>query len=232
MRVQQLGNRIWKELNLIIDFTSKPAALEYTSYSIHPLVNHPLQNLQEQNNLKHPYMHARGMAGAAPEAFWEADTGRGVVNLSIIDVAGKESANLTCSQCGISRKIVVPKQPNRFYKVTCRCMNKFLIELNRRKHRRVQTDFMAIYSLKHNFVTFIIDIVDLSKGGLGFIRTDVNKLSISGLLKINFSIDNAEHDVIECTSIIRNVHNNRVCVEFLNMGGRDKTILGFYFYNP
>jgi len=171
------------------------------------------------------------MAGATQKPFSRAGTERGLVNISIVDVAGRESADLMCSQCGISRKIAVPKVPNRFYKVKCGCMNKFFIELNRRKYKRKQTNFIATYSLRQNFANFIIDVVDLSKGGLGFIRTDRNKLSISDLLTVTFSLDNAEQDVIKCTTLIKNINNGRVCTEFVNLVGREKTILGFYFYN-
>jgi len=172
------------------------------------------------------------MVAVAPDPVFRADIDRKVVNLSTIDVAGKESANLMCSQCGTSGKIAVPKLPHRYYKVRCKCMYDFSIEFNRRKYTRKQTNLIATYSTACRFADYIIDIVDLSRGGLRFIRTDANILCISDVLAIAFCLDNTERDFIECTALIKDICGNHVCVEYLDMDGRMRSILGFYFFNP
>jgi len=153
------------------------------------------------------------------------------VDLVTINITSKESVNLVCSKCGNARRIVTSKLTHvgRIYKVKCACTHGFSIQFERRKYKRKKLKFIGTYSTEHNLTDHIIDIVDLSRGGLAFTRTDSNKLMLGDKINIRFNLDNPEQDLIECTVLIRNVFDSRVCVEFLDMRGRMHTTLGFYF---
>jgi len=148
-----------------------------------------------------------------------------------INIAGKESIKLVCSKCGSAREIKISSLPDigRVYKIKCKCIHGFSIAFDKRKYKRKKTNFIGTYSLENSLADNIIDIIDLSRGGLGFIRTDRNKLEIGDRLAVRFKLDNAGNDLIDCIVSIRNIFDNRVCCEFLDMKGGMKTTLGFYF---
>ncbi len=148
-----------------------------------------------------------------------------------INIAGKESINLVCSKCGGAREIIISSLPHigKVYNVRCKCTHGFSIAFDRRAYKRKNTAFIGTYSLDNSLTDNIIDITDLSRGGLCFTRTDQNTLNIGDRLTVRFNLDNEQNDIIECNVLVRNIFNNRVCCEFLNMKGRMKTTLGFYF---
>ena len=153
------------------------------------------------------------------------------MDIVTINIAGKESIKLVCSKCGSAREINISSLPDigRVYKIKCKCIHGFSIAFDKRKYKRKKTNFIGTYSLENSITDNIIDIIDLSRGGLGFIRTDRTKLKIGDRLAVRFNLDNAGNDVIDCIVSIRNIFNNRVCCEFLDMRGGMKTTLGFYF---
>ncbi len=148
-----------------------------------------------------------------------------------INIAGKESIDLECPRCGHTRRIIVSKLPDigKVYKVKCQCEHEFFIAFDRRQFKRKRVNFIGTYSLKNGLSDNIINIIDVSRGGIAFVRSDKTKLSIGDKIIVRFNLDNSEGDLIECVVLIRNIFDNRVCVEYLDMGGRMRTTLGFYF---
>jgi hypothetical protein len=148
-----------------------------------------------------------------------------------INIAGKESVNLVCSKCGCARKIDISSLPNigKVYKIKCKCIHGFSIAFDKRKYKRKKTNLIGTYALEHSITDNIIDIIDLSQGGLGFIRADKNKIKIGDRLTVCFNLDNVGGDMIKCSILVRNVIGNRICGEFLDMAGKMRTTLGFYF---
>jgi hypothetical protein len=146
------------------------------------------------------------------------------------NIASKEYIDLSCPKCGNTKRVIISKTPNigRVYKITCKCHHHFFAVFDRRKHRRKKLDLVGTYSLSRSFTDNIINIIDLSSGGLAFVRTDKNKLSIGDKISIRFNLDNPDGDLIECTAIIRNISNKKVSAEFVNMKGKMQTTLGFY----
>ena len=136
-----------------------------------------------------------------------------------INIAGRESVNLVCSKCGSARRIDISSLPNigKVYRIECKCIHGFSIAFDKRKYKHKKTNFIGTYSLDNSLTDNIIDIIDLSRGGLGFIGSDKNKIKIGDRLTVRFNIDNAESDMINCTILVRNVIGNRVCCEFLDM---------------
>ncbi len=154
------------------------------------------------------------------------------MDLITLNIASKESINLVCSKCGNMRKIIISELPNigRIYKVKCKCTHDFSIQFDRRKHKRKRINFIGTYSVDDSFVDSIINIIDISRGGLAFIRTEKNKLNIGDKIHIKFNLDNPNGDLIDCIALIRNIFDNRVCVEFIEIKGRGQTTLGFYLF--
>jgi len=136
-----------------------------------------------------------------------------------INIAGRESVNLVCSKCGSARRIDISSLPNigKVYRIECKCIHGFSIAFDKIKYKHKKTNFIGTYSLDNSLTDNIIDIIDLSRGGLGFIGSDKNKIKIGDRLTVRFNIDNAESDMINCTILVRNVIGNRVCCEFLDM---------------
>jgi hypothetical protein len=148
-----------------------------------------------------------------------------------INVGAKKSIDVVCSKCGNKRQVIVAKLSNFgvVYKIKCQCTHDFSIAFDRRQHRRKKTKLPGTYTLHNKFGDYIINIIDLSRGGLAFTRTDKNELAIGDMIHVQFILDNLVRDSIECMAIVRHVCDNRICVEFLNMIGRMQTTLGFYF---
>ncbi|MGA2223003.1 MAG: PilZ domain-containing protein [Syntrophobacteraceae bacterium] len=152
------------------------------------------------------------------------------MDLITINIAGKESISLVCSQCGCAREINVSNLPDigKVYKVKCKCIHPFSVAFDKRKDKRKRTKLIGTYFFEHSMTDSIIDVVDLSRGGIAFIRTDNNTLKIGDRLIIRFNLDNLEQDTIECVITIRNILGNRVCGQFLDMRGGMNRMLGFY----
>jgi hypothetical protein len=153
-----------------------------------------------------------------------------LMDVMTIDVAAKDSINLVCAKCGNEKQITVSKLPDagRIYKVKCKCTHVFSVAFNRRKYNRKRTNIIGSYASKHSLADNIINITDISRGGLAFVRTDTSMIAVGDKLTINFTLDNTERDSITCTALIRNILGKKVCVEFLDMRKGMQTTLGFY----
>lgn len=147
------------------------------------------------------------------------------------DISTNKSIRVTCPECGKMRQLNIVNLPRigRAYKVKCKCNNHFLIIFERRKYIRKKVNFIGIYYTHSRFRSNIIDITDLSKGGCTFIRKDKHQLKIGDTISIRFNLDNVHNDVIDSTALIKNIFDNRVCIEFLVMRGSMERTLGFYF---
>ena len=147
-----------------------------------------------------------------------------------INIAGKEFINLVCPECGSAREINVSSLPDigRVYKVKCKCIHPFSVAFDKRKAKRKRTKLIGTYSFERSMTDNIIYVVDLSRGGIAFTRTDNNRLKIGEQLIIHFNLDNVEHDLIEYIITIRNIFDNRVCCDFIDIRSGINKTLGFY----
>jgi len=82
-----------------------------------------------------------------------------------INIAGKKSINLVCSQCGCAREINVSSLPDigKVYKVKCKCIHSFSVAFDKRKEKRKRTKLTGTYPVEHNMTDNIINMVDLSR---------------------------------------------------------------------
>ena len=156
------------------------------------------------------------------------------MDLIAINIAGKESINLVCSKCGCGRKIKVSSLPNisKVYKIKCKCINGFSITFDKRKEKRQHSNLIGTYTCEHSITDNITNIIDVSRGGLAFIRTDRQTLKIGDCLVVRFTLDNVQRDIIECRITIKNIVNDRIGGEFLDTQSKMIQTLRFYLFNP
>ena len=150
------------------------------------------------------------------------------MNCVTVNISGKESADLVCPYCKKLSTIAVSNLSHRIYRAKCKCTNSFLVEFDRREFIRRLTNFIGTYAQMQSFTNNIINISNVSRGGLGFSRTDRGNIRINDKIIINFNLDNSEHDLIEGAGLVRNICDEQVCVEFVHLRGWMRTILGFY----
>lgn len=151
----------------------------------------------------------------------------------MVNVSGKETINLMCTKCGNSREIPVAMfsaNDNR-YRIKCRCGNSYTIALERRGFNRKNTDLRGIYVADNFAREEIVDIINLSTTGLCLVRRDNRDLTEGQIINIRFMLENAERDEIKCKATIRQIKDEKVGVEFLDLSPGMKRILGFYLFN-
>ncbi len=148
----------------------------------------------------------------------------------MLRLTGEKSADLVCAECGNSRQITVSNLPQlgKIYRIRCQCGNTAALVLDRRKHKRQRINFIGLYSVKGSIRDHIVSVVNLSRKGLCFKRTDNTRLGNGQVISIDFQLDNPERDSVQCEAIVRSVIDDKVGVEFQNLGGRIDRTLGFY----
>ena len=149
-----------------------------------------------------------------------------------INIADRDSVGLKCSLCGYATHINISqliKSKRRIYKIRCICNDVFNVSIDRRKYKRRVCNLNGTYSVLNSSQNNIININNFSQQGIRFTRSDNNVLKKNDRINVSFNLDNADHDVIECNAIVRNLFNNTVCVQLEEMNARMQTALGFYF---
>lgn len=81
-----------------------------------------------------------------------------------INITGKESINLVCSQCGCAREMNVSSLPDigKVYKVKCKCSYPFSVAFDKRKATLKRTKLIGTYSFERSRTDNIIGVVFLS----------------------------------------------------------------------
>ena len=135
-----------------------------------------------------------------------------------------------CVKCGNTRQIAIASLPvvRNLYKIKCKCGHTFTVLFNKRKSERKKTSFSGGYSLENSLREDIIQIVDLSRTGLCFTRNDGIRLKVGQSVSIRFRLYGVDSDLFECSAVIRNLTEDRVGAEFVNMSKSKQTMLGFY----
>lgn len=155
------------------------------------------------------------------------------MNKVIVNVFGNDSVHLTCMKCGNSKDIPVKSfsVDETQYRIICKCGYSYIIILERRSFNRKTTDLRGTYSEENSVTEEIVDIVDLSTTGLGLVRRDNRVITEGQIINIRFSLDTPSRDEIKCRATIRQVNDEKVGVEFLDLSPAMQRILGFYLFN-
>lgn len=151
----------------------------------------------------------------------------------IIKVAGKEEIDLVCTKCGNTRQISIgcfTAKDNR-YRIQCKCGYSYTIVIERRKSCRKKTDLRGSYDTEKFPRKEIVDIIDLSTIGACLVRRDKKDLKCGQIINLSFVLENSERDEIKCKATIRQVKEDKIGVEFLDLSLGMQKILAFYLFN-
>ena len=156
----------------------------------------------------------------------------------------KSVANISCPKCHKATKVSVTALGNKHRSmVKCVCNNIFLAEIEFRDKYRKRVDFPGFYKIlerektsekdgaKVNWESVHIDravpnclIIDISRGGIGFISLDDQELKARDIVHVSFNLDNDAKTEIKQACQVRHVNDNFVGTKMI----RDNVNLGFY----
>jgi len=156
----------------------------------------------------------------------------------------KSTADISCPRCKkISRVSLAQLGRKHRCKVKCVCKNVFMAELEFRDKYRKRVDFQGYYDILQREMEFVEDgadvrwesvhinrkvpnclIIDLSRGGVGFITLDDQELQIGDIVQMKFTLDNDTETEISQTCQVRHVTDGFVGTKLV----RENKKLGFY----
>ena len=163
---------------------------------------------------------------------------------SIKTNATSELININCPAC--TRNSKVPKEAvggKHLCKVKCACGHVFTAELEYREKFRKKVDFPGYYEISLHKLAELesgasvrwesvsIDrkipncrIVDISRGGIGFLSTDGRKITVGDIVRLRFNLDNtAKTEVIQECEVLH-IQDDFIGSRMLT----DNVSLGFY----
>jgi hypothetical protein len=142
----------------------------------------------------------------------------------------KNTANINCPSCQKSTEVSIAALGAKHHlKVKCACENIFLVEVEFRDKSRKQVDFTGFYEIIANRQEEQKDranihweniqadpekpnclIIDLSKGGIGFIILDKQEINVGDFVLLSFRLDNNAKGKITRTCQIKHINDNFV----------------------
>lgn len=156
----------------------------------------------------------------------------------------KATAAINCPHCQTTTEVSIAALGFKHrLKVRCSCKNVFMVEVEFRDKSRKRVDLPGFYEIitdgkkkkeeqadihwedtlfPHKNPNCLI--IDLSKGGIGFIILNNLKVTVGDVVELSFRLDNKNKSKVKQTCQVRHVKDNFV-------GGKlqkDNVTLGFY----
>ena len=144
---------------------------------------------------------------------------------------------LICEKCGKTRVVNLSdfKNIGKPLKVRCRCGHCFFVSLEVRNYYRKSTHLSGEYSKVRNdatkgFEKSAMIVEDLSRTGLGFRTKTPHNIRVKDMLRVRFTLDDAQRSEIQTSAIVKQISNDFVGAEFVDFDAFSETnrILGFY----
>jgi hypothetical protein len=154
------------------------------------------------------------------------------VDIRVIQVSGEQNVEIVCSNCWKIGSIPVARIPTagKKYKIKCKCGGTSIVRFEKRRHHRKTKNLFGVVII--NGRELLVDIKDLSINGCSFTHSESGrKWDIGNKLSVRFRLDNPHSDLIECFGIVKNLHEPRIGVEFINIPDQVRKILGFHFFS-
>jgi hypothetical protein len=152
-------------------------------------------------------------------------------NIITVHVRNNNTATLICPHCGEVRHINADtfQQGRHLMTVRCRCQQTYTILLNFRRHFRKPTSLQGTYQIVSNGVVGggIIEIKNISRGGLGFSVSGLHQIEKGQELEIVFQLDDKNKTVLKRRVIVKSVTQNCIGCQFIADREMEKD-LGFY----
>lgn len=156
----------------------------------------------------------------------------------------KSTADISCPRCmKVTRVSLAQLGCKHRCKVKCTCNNVFWAELEFRDKYRKRVDFQGYYDILEREQAILEEgaevrwesvhinrkvpnclIIDLSRGGIGFITLDDQDLRLGDIIHLKFNLDNDTESEIAQTCQVRHVTDGFVGSKMV----REDVNLGFY----
>ena len=156
----------------------------------------------------------------------------------------KSVADISCPKCHKKTKVSVASLGHKHRsKVKCACSNIFMAEIEFRDKYRKRVDFPGYYEILEReqelekdganvrWESVHIDravpnclIIDISRGGIGFITLDDQEVRPRDIVHLSFDLDNDAKTEINQACQVRHVNDNFVGSKMV----RENVNLGFY----
>jgi len=146
-----------------------------------------------------------------------------------VHVRDNNTATLVCPACGTVKIIAADKfrQGNHTIKVQCRCQQTFSVLFDFRRHYRKQVNLPGTYVILSAGGGGIINITNISRGGLGFTISGLHGIKENQKLQIEFQLNDKKKSVLKKQVIVKSVLQNLVGCQFLDNVEMEKQ-LGFF----
>jgi len=173
-------------------------------------------------------------------ALWDSADVRpagGYMEIKKIYVNDSEQGTLICAKCGKTRVVNLSdfKSLGKPLKVKCSCGHFFLVTIEFRKFYRKSTHLSGEYIKISNDVTKGLEkgtmtVEDLSRTGLRFRTKTSHNIRVADMLRVRFSLDDAQHSEVHKSAIVKWVTPYIVGAEFGDFDAFNETnrTLGFY----
>ena len=142
-----------------------------------------------------------------------------------------DTVTIVCPACTLPKNVSVGsfRTKSHYLKVRCPCDNVFRVHLDFRQFYRKPTDLKAMYkTLKPaGHGGGVVQIKNISQGGLGFTISEVNTIEVGQLLLITFQLDDKKKTSLKKEVIVQSVSDNFVGCRFTTGQAYEKEI-GFY----
>jgi PilZ domain len=154
-----------------------------------------------------------------------------------IYVNENEKGTLICDKCGKTRVVNLSdfKNIGKPLKVKCSCGHFFFVSIEVRKFYRKNTRLHGQYIKVSNDAskglekgTMIVE--DLSRTGLGFRTKTQHNLRVKDMIRVQFTLDDAQRSEVHKSAIVKRISHNFVGAEFVDFDAFNETnrLLGFY----
>jgi len=132
-----------------------------------------------------------------------------------------------CPKCGTPKQIEFDDSENvRSHVVKCTCGNTFSVILEKRKNYRKKVNlFGKCFAAADTAEGAVIKLINISRGGLRFIKMDGRPLELHEIIRISLSLGK---DTIDCVASVDNILNESIGAKFINLDEHRKKVLGFF----
>lgn len=148
-----------------------------------------------------------------------------------VHVHGKETAALTCPSCGLRKDIAVEQFRQGRHTITarCRCQSVFNVLFDFRQHYHKPVKLPGAYEILGSGLgkQGLIQIHDISLGGMGFTTSGLHDIRPGQELLIDFQLDDKQKTSLKKQVIVRSVRQNTIGCCFKYPADMEKA-LGFY----
>ncbi len=136
------------------------------------------------------------------------------------------AGNVICQKCGNLKPIRFQNaEIPRTASAKCKCGNVFTITFEKRQFYRKQISVTAKCLFPGNSAETLVKLIDVSQGGLCFVKPVGKSPEPNDIFKFSFEVGNG---VIHGVAQICNVRNDRIGAHFTSMDEHSKKVLGFF----